>query len=482
MNNSSTKSVSNYTSKTVKVVFIALLLDILAFTIILPLFPRLLEEYKAREEGDESTLLSWCLRQIRLFRTIIGGTAGNNPKWDIVLLGGALGSLYSLLQFVASPVIGAFSDKYGRRATLLVTMIGNILSTCLWVFAKSFGWFVCSRIVGGLSEGNVQLSIAIVSDVTTQESRSKGLALVGIAFAVSFTIGPAVGAYFASKNLAKTFPSLVEWGLNQYSAPAFVALVLLTVETLYLHAFLPETANLREEKTASDDGNSTKDSTSTRKSAYEAVALLQQMDRERTQQLKTLRLLKLIHFLYLFIFSGMEFTLTFLTFDLFDFSNMENGILLGFIGILSAIIQGGYVRRKAHAIGEKRIVVQGISGCAIGLGVIGSMTLGDNGIIWLYIGAAFLAFTSATVVNCLTSLASMQCDELVEKGQALGEFRSLGQLGRAVGPIAACSLYWMVGSQLCYIAGAVAMLFVFSVFTTFVPGKEITEAAKDKSE
>ncbi|CAG8466223.1 2808_t:CDS:2 [Paraglomus brasilianum] len=486
MNKSSIKSVSNYTSKTVKVVFIALLLDILAFTIILPLFPRLLEEYKAREEGDESTLLSWCLRQIRLFRSIIGGTTGNNPKWDIVLLGGALGSLYSLLQFVASPIIGAFSDKYGRRATLLVTMIGNILSTCLWVFAKSFGWFVCSRIVGGLSEGNVQLSIAIVSDVTTQESRSKGLALVGIAFAISFTIGPAIGAYFASKNLAKTFPSLVEWGLNPYSAPAFVALVLLTVETLYLHAFLPETANLREEKTASDDG-STKDSTSTSKSAHEAAVLLLQMDRKRAQRLKTLRLLKLIHFLYLFIFSGMEFTLTFLTFDLFDFSNMQNGILLGFIGILSAIIQGGYVRRKAHSIGEKRIVMQGISGCAIGLGVIGSMTLGDNGIGWLYIGATFLAFTSATVVNCLTSLASMQCDELVEaglkKGQALGEFRSLGQLGRAIGPIAACSLYWMVGSKSCYIVGAVAMLFIFSIFATFVPEDEkITEAAKSKSE
>ena len=61
------------------------------------------------------------LRQIQLFKKIIGGEA--NPKWDLVLLGGALGSLYSFLQFVASPFIGAFSDKYGRRKTLLVTMV-----------------------------------------------------------------------------------------------------------------------------------------------------------------------------------------------------------------------------------------------------------------------------------------------------------------------------------------------------------------------
>lgn len=53
--------------------------------------------------------------------------------------------------------------------------IGNILSTFIWLFSKSFGWFVISRIIGGLSEGNVQLSVAIVSDVTTQETRSKGL-------------------------------------------------------------------------------------------------------------------------------------------------------------------------------------------------------------------------------------------------------------------------------------------------------------------
>jgi MFS family permease len=61
------------------------------------------------------------LRQIQLFKEIIGG--GTNPKWDLVLLGGALGSLYSFLQFAASPFIGTFSDRFGRRKTLLVTMV-----------------------------------------------------------------------------------------------------------------------------------------------------------------------------------------------------------------------------------------------------------------------------------------------------------------------------------------------------------------------
>ncbi|PKK75040.1 MFS general substrate transporter [Rhizophagus irregularis] len=472
-------------SKTVRVVFIALLLDILAFTIILPLFPRLLQEYRVREQGDENTLLSLFLKQIQIFKEIIGG--GTNPKWDLVLLGGALGSLYSFLQFAASPFIGAFSDRFGRRKTLLVTMIGNIISTFLWLFARSFGWFVLARIVGGLSEGNVQLSIAIVSDVTTQKTRSRGLALVGIAFAISFTLGPALGAYFASKDLAKLFPQFVEWGLNPYSMPAFVALILLSVETLYIYLALPETAKISKKNSSQQE-----ESFNTKEDQPEYnINTISVSERK-----SNLRILNWIHFLYLFFFAGMEFTLTFLTFDLFDFTNMQNGKLLGFIGILSAIIQGGYVRRKAHNIGEKRLVIQGVLSCSIALAIISYLTKLSNGktllyidgITWLYIGAAFLALTSATVVNCLTSIASMQCDDelqqidevqgeedtqnintLIPKGEALGKFRSSGQLGRAFGPIAACGLYWISGSGICYASGSLAMLIIFIIVRIKVP-------------
>ncbi|CAJ0651037.1 10113_t:CDS:2 [Entrophospora sp. SA101] len=404
----------NLESKTIRVVFIALLLDILAFTIILPLFPRLLEDYREREKGDETTLLSWFLNQISIFKEAIGGSVGNNPKWDLVLLGGALGSLYSFLQFVASPFIGVFSDRHGRRKTLLLTMV------IIWLFAKSFGLFVLARVIGGLSEGNVQLSIAIVSDVTTHNSRSKGL--VRIAFAISFTLGPAIGAYFASIDLTHSFPTLVDWGLNPYSTPAFVALLLLIIETLYLYLLLPETANIKPNK---------------KKDIKKEINNLTSKDDQKilvSKKLENLKILNWIHFLYLFSFSGMEFTLTFLTYDLFDFSNMQNGMLLGYTGILSAIIQGGYVRRKANKIGEKNIVIQGITSSAIALGIISLLTKINNAIIWLYI-------EKSEIIK-------------IPKGEALGRFRSSGQLGRSSGPIAACSLYWMAGSEICYATGS----------------------------
>ncbi|RUS18197.1 major facilitator superfamily domain-containing protein [Endogone sp. FLAS-F59071] len=477
-------------NRTVRVVFTALLLDILAFTIILPLFPRLLQHYRDIESGTEGTLFDCTIHLINDFKILVStdrSGAATNAKWDLVLLGGLMGSLFSFLQFVAAPIIGRLSDWLGRRKTLLLTMIGNILSTLTWCFANTFSLFLLSRVIGGLSEGNVQLSVAIISDVTTKETRSWGLALVGIAFAVAFTIGPALGAFFASIDLRSSLPFLVEWGLNPYSAPALLALGLLTIETMYLYAFLPETSTIKRESQDNPDSKESADSTPSQTQTQTQTA---------AHRLRNLQALNASHFLHLLIFSGMEFTLTFLTFDVFDFTHMQQGKFLGYIGILSSLIQGGYVRRSAHRLGEKRIVVQGVTACAMGLAVIAGMVAFQGSIAWLYVGATFLAITSATVVNCLTSIASMQCDPEVEsasareqdprlaRGRALGQFRGRGQLGRALGPVVACSLYWFGGPAWCYGLGAVAMTGVVAFVCVLVPstkekGVEGKEAKKD---
>lgn len=85
-------------------------------------------------------------------------------------------------------------------------MAGNILSVILWVCATSFPVFLASRVVGGLSEGNVQLAIAIATDVSTAEKRGATMALVGVAFSVAFTCGPMLGAYLSSKTLSLSNP------------------------------------------------------------------------------------------------------------------------------------------------------------------------------------------------------------------------------------------------------------------------------------
>ncbi|KAH9953422.1 hypothetical protein BC827DRAFT_1273523 [Russula dissimulans] len=147
------------------------------------------------------------------------------------------------LQFLMFPYIRSLSDKYGHKKILLITMIGNMLSALVWVKSMTFVSYMLSCVIGGLSEGNVQLAIAILSDITTPANCAKALAHVGIAFAICFCIGLPIGAYFASQPVQVGFQHtlLGTTELNIYATPAILTLVLLTVGTTFLAVALPET-------------------------------------------------------------------------------------------------------------------------------------------------------------------------------------------------------------------------------------------------
>ncbi|KAJ7094651.1 major facilitator superfamily domain-containing protein [Mycena belliarum] len=449
-------------AKVETIVFLSLVLDLFAFTIPLPLFPRIIEWYTVREASDPTGFLSRTLQFVSSIRGLLYKPSTHSRKWDIVLLGGLMGSVFSTLQFLVSPKIGSLSDKYGRKRILLITMIGNISSAVIWIQSTTFASYMLSRVVGGLSEGNVQLAIAILSDVTTQANRSKALAHVGIAFAICFCIGPPIGAYFASRPLPASMNTF-GLDLNVYAVPATITLVLLVLETLFLALALPETRGKRMQP-PSEKAKATNGSSPARKTSIE-------------QRIKNLKTLRGLHFLFLGVFSGVEFTLTFLTFDLFDWNNKQNGALIGSIGIISALLQGGYVRRVTSKVGEGVMARRGVSSCAAGLALLALLPqfVSTNPTLALRLlqGAAVcMAFTSATVVNSLTAFASLQCDEggfdpitgkptkehpQLAKGKALGQFRSSGQLGRAIGPLLACASYWTFGPSLTYTGSAIAM-------------------------
>jgi len=259
-----------------------------------------------------------------------------------------------------------------------------------------------------------------------------------------------------------------KWGidLNVYAVPAAITLVLLIAETLFLIVALPETRSYGgKPKPDSKASESTTKANGT--SAKRDVAT-------RTRLLKSLRR---VHFLFLAIFSGIEFTLTFLTFDLLDWNNTQNGKLIGSIGIISALLQGGYVRRSMSKVGEGVMAKRGVSSCAVALVLLALLPGYVNkdttiAMRLLQAAAVCMAFTSATVVNSLTAFASLQCDEPrtdsvtgkpieehpdLVKGKALGRFRSAGQLGRAIGPILACASYWTIGPAYTYGISALLM-------------------------
>ncbi|PFH56694.1 hypothetical protein XA68_16128 [Ophiocordyceps unilateralis] len=415
--------------KVLRVIVVSLLLDLISFTFILPLFPKLLEFYRDREapsllEAGPPTLLQRVLGGLHSYKAAFSRPI--DSRHDIVLLGGAMGSLFSLLQAIASPVIGRLSDRYGRRAALLASMCGNILSVLLWVAAVDFRTFIASRIVGGLSEGNVQLATAIASDISDDASRGSTMAIIGSCFCVAFTFGPALGAWLS------TMAILVA---NPFAMAAGFSLVLIVVETIYLYYYLPETLPaLTQPKSRGH------------KAEAEAKRQVTPVKRSNSPFL-----LYAVNFFFLLFFSGMESSLSFMTYDLFAFTSGKNGRLLGFIGLVASILQGGVTRRMPPLLSIR----VGLLACLASFVLLGSITT----VVGLYAAATCLATTSATVVTGLNALSSFDASE-DERGSKLGVLRSWGQLGRGLGPILFTSIYWWAGREYAYNVGATGIVMV----------------------
>ncbi|KAH0548170.1 hypothetical protein GP486_008108 [Trichoglossum hirsutum] len=414
--------------KILTVLFISLLLDLISFTFILPLFPKLLEFYRSLEPPGHSSnsLLNRVFASLNAYKNSFARPISD--RYDIVLLGGALGSLFSLLQAIASPIIGGLSDRYGRRTALLWSMVGNILSVALWVAAVDFRTFLASRVVGGLSEGNVQLAMAIATDVSDERSRGSTMAMVGVCFSIAFTLGPALGAALSNVTTVSA---------NPFATAAGFSLVLLVVETLYLYLYLPETLPKDPQPSRTGSAPNAAQAGKANKAAEINV---------RTNSLLTLNF---THLVFLLIFSGMEFSLPFMTYDLFAYGSSQSGRLLGFIGLTASLLQGSFTRRSPPL----RVVQTGVVSCAASFFLLARVQ--TQGM--LYIAAALLAVTSATVVTGLTSLASFEAG-VQERGGKLGNHRSWGQVGRATGPLIFCTLYWWAGREVAYITGGVGML------------------------
>lgn len=368
----------------------------ISFTFILPLFPRLLEFYRNLEAANHSSnsVLHRILLGLNAYKQSFSRPISD--RYDIVLLGGALGSLFSLLQAIASPFIGSLSDKHGRRTALLWSMAGNIASVALWVAATDFRTFLASRVVGGLSEGNVQLATAMAADISDEKQRGSTMALVGACFSIAFTFGPALGAALANVETVAA---------NPFATAAGFSLLLILVETLYLYLYLPET---RPE---------TRPVTRPAESSNESV-LKAERPAEHPARTNSYRLLNATHFVFILFFSGMEFSFPFMTYDLFAYTPSQSGKLLGFIGLLASILQGGVTRR----LPPLRAVQAGVVSCTASFFLLGRLTTEAG----LWAAASLLAVTTATVVTGLNTLSSFEA-AASERGGKLGNHRSWGK-------------------------------------------------------
>jgi MFS family permease len=431
-------------------VFLTLFVDLLAFTLILPLLPKILDYYAT---NDKSNFYRFYDKNLKLIQGILGVPESHNQ----VLVAGMLGSWFSLLQFILSPFFGALSDKFGRKSILLLSISGSSVSYAIWLMAsKDFRLFFLSRTIGGLSKTNVGLSLAIVSDVSNHQSRGKGMAAVGASFSLAFIIGPLMGAYLST--LAKGEGQLEN---RLIVHPALIALTLSLINAALVAIFLPETNTLKNENSSINRKQKSQEKRIDENTLLKAFyyieprsllnfSLVENSNRNK-EKINFLKTTGWIYFLYLLFYSGLEFTLSFLTHQRFGFSPIDQGKLYLFSGTIMALIQGGYIRR----IKGGREAFYALLGL---VSIIPSFIwLGLSSTVnHVYQALALYAFSSAIVVPCLTTIVSAN-SPVESRGVVMGTFRSIGSLARAIGPVLASAVFWTFGPTVCYIGGALAL-------------------------
>jgi MFS family permease len=408
-------------------VFLTVFLDMVGFSVIFPLFPRMLEHYLALE-GDSSAIG----KLLAFLAKLIGGGTDPASRFAVtVLFGGLLGSLYSFLQFVASPMWGALSDRIGRRPTLLFTLAGTAASYVLWFFAGTFPLLVLARALGGVMAGNISTASAAIADIFEGKDRVRGMGVMGAGIGLGFVVGPAIGAISSGFDVTAHWPGLARFGIHPFSGPALFAFLLAAVNLGWAMARFPETLSREVRGTRSSERT------------LHPFRMLRSIDMPGVRDTVTAQ------FAYFAAFGAMEFTLTFLTHERFQYGERDQAVMLSYVGIAIALVRGGLVRRLTARLGERKLAFTGISLTLPGFVLVGLAGGGGT----LYAGLTLLAIGSAFVMPCLSSLVSRYTPS-DRQGLALGVFSSAGALARAVGPIGGGVLYWSLGSRAPYLLGA----------------------------
>ncbi|XP_021566909.1 major facilitator superfamily domain-containing protein 10, partial [Carlito syrichta] len=345
-------------------------------------------------------------------------------RYNSVLFGGLIGSGFSALQFLSAPLTGAFSDCLGRRPMMLLSLTGVATSYAVWATSRSFAAFLASRVIGGISKGNVSLCTAIVADLGSPPARSQGMAVIGAAFSLGFTLGPMLGA-----------------ALPVEVAPWF-ALLFAVSDLLFVFCFLPETLPPEKRAPSVALGFRAAADLLSPLALLRFSALARSRDPLPSDGLGSLRRLGLVYFLYLFLFSGLEFTLSFLAHQRFQFGSLQQGKMFFFIGLTMAAIQGTYARRISPG-GELAAAKRAI------LPLVPAFLLIGWGHSVPVLGLGLLLYSSGPPSGPCAASCSPSCSPPEATAQP-GLPGPGGAVSRARLSPALSAVYWLAGAQACF--------------------------------
>jgi DHA1 family tetracycline resistance protein-like MFS transporter len=321
---------------------------------------------------------------------------------------GLLFASYSIMQFVFTPVLGRLSDKYGRRPILLISLLGTCAGFLIIGFATTLWMLFLGRIIDGISGGNISTAQAYIADITTPENRAKGMGMIGAAFGLGFTLGPAIGGI-----LSKWDINVLGYHIPGISVPFIFAGCMALANATLLYFTLPETVTPDHPARAS--------AASGRWSQL-ASALKQ----------RRLTFVLAIYFLFVVAFSIMTTSFALFTMYRFGYDAAHNGYLFMYVGILGVIIQGGLIGRLVKTFGELPLVMIGALLFAASLFAI-PFTGPQTGLLVLLGVGGLFAVGNSLATPSLQTLASKSVGR-GEQGGVLGVTQSAASLARAVGP------------------------------------------------
>ena len=316
---------------------------------------------------------------------------------------GALSFAYAAAQFLATPLLGAFSDRRGRRGVLLISFLGSAMAYLAFGWAPALWVLFAGRLIDGLTGANIGTSQAYVADITVPEHRSRALALSGAALGLGFIVGPLTGV------------ALARFG---HHVPAFVAGGLALVSALVAWLQLPESLPPASRAPAM------------KAMAFEWPRLNPITPLRVAWERSALRPLLVATFLANFAMAALRSQFAFFAVTTLEFTQSGASRVMAFLGVMMVIAQGGLVRRAVRRYGDRGTLIIGLvlsSAGFAGLAIAGSAGT-------LYVMVALTALGVGLGTPTLAALVSHR-SAAVEQGTMLGAAQAAASLAQVFGPL-----------------------------------------------
>jgi len=353
---------------------------------------------------------------------IVAEQMGASDFWKT--FGGA--GVFSLFQLIFTPIWGRFSDAYGRKPILVLSLAGTVVAFAWLSISDSLLSLLIARAFGGIMSGNLAAAFAYAADVTETQDRAKGLGIVGSAFGVGFAIGPPLGGFLGTLDggVNLFWPGIVSAGL---AVVALVGTVLFLPESLPIESRRPFRA---APATAA---------TRTRGSAPWSILAAKPV----------LVGLVISSLTVAIAASALQSVYPFWGRDLFGFSLEDIGLHFTAFALLSAIGQAGLTGPLTRRFGERRLAVGALAGVTVALMLFSVAS--SPAIAWLAI--CVFGFANGLFLPAISSLMSFEAED-DERGAVMGVFNASSSAGRILGPALSGPIYFKFGPAAPFVLSA----------------------------